>query len=213
MNTPLYFLLLQYVFLANAQTHRQLLRVRNDASNSLLICAKLTSETYKTKSVSRYNGYVQTALGQAVFGACQSGSVCKNLCYSFASFEIVDTKCQCLAVLSSTIVAPPTCGLNAELTLDKTACQCTTGYEGDPISGCIKKEVVVCANPYGNPCGPSSACTDTPTGISCAPTNLEGCPGGCGPNSTCLKSGSGYQCDCNRGFYRKQPYLPCEAGP
>jgi hypothetical protein len=213
MNTTLYFLLLQYCFAANAQTRRQLLRLRNVASNSVLLCAKITLESYKTKSVSRSNALVQTSMSQAVYGACQSGSVCKNLCSSFESFKIADTKCLCLATVSSTNVAPPTCGSNAELTSDKTACQCVTGYEGDPLAGCTKKEVIMCANPYGNPCGPNSACTDTPTGISCTPTNLEGCPGGCGPNSTCNNSPSGYQCDCNLGFYRKQLYLPCEAGP
>ena len=70
-----------------------------------------------------------------------------------------------------------------------------------------------CANPYGNPCGPGSACTDTETGISCAPINLEGCPVGCGPNSSCMLQQNAYECICNTGFSRPQKYLPCIAIP
>ena len=213
MNTALYILVLQFFFVADAQTQRQL-RTRKADSNTL-ICIKLSPETYETKSVSRLKALTSTTSGLAVHGACQKTSVCRNLCESFDSFEIIESKCRCIS--NDAIPTPPplTCGLNAELTPDGKSCECISGYEGDALTACTEREIVMCANPYGNPCGPNSACTDTPTGISCTPANLNGCPAGCGPNSTCLNNGdgAGYQCECDLGFYRKESYLPCEAGP
>jgi hypothetical protein len=69
-------------------------------------------------------------------------------------------------------------------------------------------EPIMCANPYGNPCGPGRACKDTPTGFTCQ--SLYGsdiCPVGCGPDSTCVQG----KCECNQGFYRPKPYLGCVA--
>jgi hypothetical protein len=68
-----------------------------------------------------------------------------------------------------------------------------------------------CSNPYGNPCGPGSRCTDTPTGISCSPINLEGCPWGCGFDATCQKTSTGlFDCICNPGYSIRPPF-GCEA--
>ena len=67
-----------------------------------------------------------------------------------------------------------------------------------------------CANPFGNPCGPGRACTDTDTGFTCSPPiNLLGCPVGCGQNSECVDGGStsGFNCECLEGFSRPRPFL------
>ena len=82
-----------------------------------------------------------------------------------------------------------------------------------PTTSTTTTKTEFCSNPYGNPCGPGSACTDTETGISCAPINLEGCPVGCGPNSSCMLQQNAYECICNTGFSRPQKYLPCIATP
>lgn len=80
---------------------------------------------------------------------------------------------------------------------------------------CPNEVIVKCSNPFGNPCGPGSACTDTDTGHTCAPTNLYNCPVGCGPNSSCVNEGKniGFYCLCNSGFYRTKPYLGCVVKP
>jgi hypothetical protein len=133
------------------------------------------------------------------------------------------------------VSTPPTCGTNAEVTNDGTSCQCLPGYQGDAKTGCTDidecashtscasnqtcKNTVgsfqcaprTCANRYGNPCGPGSACTDTASGFTCAAINQYNCPVGCGPDSSCVDGGSssGFICQCNPGFSRSQPYLHC----
>jgi len=70
--------------------------------------------------------------------------------------------------------------------------------------------VVKCANPYGNPCGPGSICTEIGEGFTCSPMEgIKGCPVGCGPHSTCKKNDSVFTCECDSGFHRPNPYLGC----
>lgn len=70
--------------------------------------------------------------------------------------------------------------------------------------GSFACEPRVCASPAGNPCGPGSACRDSPTGFLCTPP--APCPAGCGPNSSCVNDA----CACDAGFARSESFLLCE---
>lgn len=79
-------------------------------------------------------------------------------------------------------------------------------------AGSYKCDPRTCANPQAsNPCGPASACTDTPTGYTCEPLFGPICPAGCNPNESCVVSSdqTTASCQCNAGFHRPVAYLPC----
>ena len=194
------------------------LRQRTTTSKTVKICYKVSPMRYETQFVLNMVANAYIMLGQAVRGNCQNGGICNKLCTTYGSYKVSNNTCTCIQSTPSTngtVVVPPTCGSNAELNMNQTSCQCKSGYEGNATLGCTEIiKTVFCSNPYGNPCGPNSACTDTPTGISCSPTNLETCPNGCDLYATCINSGTnGYQCECNTGYYRAQPYLPCQVIP
>lgn len=86
--------------------------------------------------------------------------------------------------------------------------------------------VTRCASQHLNPCGPGSVCTDTDTGFVCVNQlkNRPICPMGCGPNESCIASarqessslssterGVHHHCECNSGYQRLNPFLPCVA--
>lgn len=88
---------------------------------------------------------------------------------------------------------------------DQCRCTCRDGYAPNSTGYCVLK----CANPYGNPCGPGSACQDedNDVGYSCTPLYDDEivCPVGCPPTEYCDRG----TCRCKPGHVRKQPYLPC----
>ena len=190
------------------------------------ICRKLGPGLYETQVTSRSKAWSFMFTGIASQGACESSTVCQNLCKDFSSFKQSGTACTC-------VQAAPKCGENAGLTSDSLFCQCLAGFEGDAFKGCTRIDQcqvaidcasnqvcvsgvgshtcqpIACANSFGNPCGPGSSCTDGATGYTCSAAIMASCPVGCGPNSTCV----GALCECNSGFYRPKPYLGCVAKP
>lgn len=209
---------------------------RRLSSDKVTLCYSTSATTYKTIKVSTQAAWVYYSFYKAVKGKCSNKKLCGDLCQAYPSFQVAESACTCVV---DDPVTPLLCGANANLTSDAASCRCLPGFEGDALLGCSDvdecKSVstslcaanqvcankigsyacnpLKCANPYGNPCGPGSACTDNDSGFTCAPINQNGCPVGCGPNSTCVNGGvsTGFTCECNGGFYRPQPYLPCVA--
>jgi hypothetical protein len=236
MNFIIHFtLLFTLIISGQGSVETRQLRQRIFNPSKTTICSYVSPTVYETNLVS--NGFFNRATYRGVKGDCQNASICQKLCKSYDTFQTSDKKCTCInssqvndnQQLSTPTAAPIssptttstatitkrqelTCGINAEISVDLMICECKDGYEGDAMVKCtaiVSEKTVFCENPYGNPCGPNSACTDTPTGITCSATNLNSCPAGCGPNSTCLKVLNAYTCVCNQGFHRPEPYLPC----
>lgn len=199
------------------------------------ICQKVGSGVYETRKASPFAASISLFMGTAAMGTC--ATVCNTLCTGYPSFDASDAACKCVEAVAKTAKK---CGTNAELTDDASSCQCLPGYEGDALTACTEVDEcassathscksnqictntagsytcqpALCANPFGNPCGPGSACTDTDSGFTCAATNTQSCPAGCGPDSQCVQGATGgFNCECNSGFYRKETYLGCVAGP
>jgi hypothetical protein len=88
---------------------------------------------------------------------------------------------------------------------DQCQCTCRDGFALNSTGFCVLK----CANPYGNPCGPGSAChdEDDAVGYSCTPLYDDEivCPVGCPPTEYCDRG----TCRCKPGHVRNLPYLPC----
>ena len=194
-----------------------------------VICRSVSPLVHETMVVDKVTELLYIATKRAVKGNCRNINICKKLCNSYDSYTTTNTQCRCLVEatpLTNTTITTDTANTTttttaapvAPITKQPTkapirapvARKPTTAPTVAPI-GTTKTEF--CSNPYGNPCGPGSACTDTATGISCAPINTETCPVGCGPNSTCLLQSSSqrYECICDAGFSRPRPYLPCVA--
>jgi hypothetical protein len=99
-------------------------------------------------------------------------------------------------------------------TLPKPACpsnqQCVNTV------GSFTCQPKTCANPYGNPCGPVTACTDAPGGFICTPLYNATiiCPGGgCPTTETCIpgsvSNNTVATCQCKAGHHRPISYLSC----
>lgn len=239
MNTKICLILLACICVADATALRgsylrELAKKSSVTARKTIVCHLVRTGAYETLQVTTLTASTYVLLGSAVYGACATGTVCKDLCVGYPSFIAIDKTCACV----QDVPPQPICGQNAKLADDASRCQCLPGYEGDAVAGCTDSDEcqasttacasnqictntvgshecapIQCANPYGNPCGPNSACADTAAGYTCAATNQDGCPAGCGPNSACVGGASGFSCECGSGFYRPQKYLGCVAGP
>jgi hypothetical protein len=157
------------------------------------ICSKLSTGVYQTKYVSQWTAAM--ALG-SFKSPCSK--ICKSLCSDSASFAVSDGKCTCLARVEKAAEKVDPC--------DKSTC--ASNQICSSTADSFTCEPLLCANPYGNPCGPGRACKDTPTGFTCQSLiSSDICPVSCGPDSTCVQG----KCECNEGFYRPKPYLGCVA--
>ena len=179
-----------------------------------IICSYVSSHLYETMVVSKVTELLYVATQHAVRGDCSDTEVCQRICQSYDHYTTTDTQCQCqldTTSRSSTTTVVSTYSANTTTTTPPPPPP--PPPTSTPTDTTTPTKTEFCSNPYGNPCGPGSACTDTETGISCTPINLEGCPVGCGPNSTCRLQSTNqtYECICNAGFARPQPFLPCIA--
>ena len=215
---------------ANNRNTRQLRSGRryfNQHDN--VMCSYVSPQVYETMVVSKIQEILYLATKRAVKGACSMNDICKSLCMSYDTFTVTSTQCQCqmeatprtttiltdaAVPTTATTVAPVTTKAPSQSPITKKPTISPTAAPIVTSTTTTNTKTEFCSNPYGNPCGPGSACTDTETGISCAPINVDGCPVGCGPNSTCqLQQQQSYECVCNAGYSRPQPYLPCVANP
>lgn len=198
----------------------------NEGAATDVVCLVVGSGIYDTRRLSKADAFSYMSIGVAVEKAC----VCKDLCSGWSSFKEKGGRCTCLEsgrayslwmrktqqqTVDDDYYDVPgndlgSCDDDSECDAD-TPCPsnqlCT--HEDDDDCSCAP---IPCASRFGNPCGPSSACTDTPTGYTCTAFILDGCPAGCGPASQCSGSiGTGFSCVCNPGFHRPIPYLGCVA--
>jgi len=175
------FLLSTMAVDARLQAHRELIELP-----ALSICHHIDDTHFQTESVNIFTGLFHIfAHSSDRFGTCQNA--CESLCESYSSYETGEDSCTCI-----------------EETADEPTA-CPEGLERSTTGDCVQK----CTSMFGNPCGPGSACIDNDElGHTCSPLYDETvvCPVGCGPNSTCV----GGSCECDAGYERPEPYLPCK---
>lgn len=189
------------------------------------VCRKVQEENYETRYVNDFQYFIMSLQRGEFPPRVKCDSICATFCKGFSSFDSSSSNCRCLGSAASVATV---CGKNAALS--GTKCLCSPGYEGDANKECTKivdacLEIpcasnqkcantagsftctpILCANPAGNLCGPSSACKDTPTGFSCTSLlDSDICPAGCGPDSLCVSG----KCVCDAGFHRPDPNLGC----
>lgn len=130
--------------------------------------------------------------------------------------------------------ASASCGPNAYFHFGQRwgarGCTCLPGYQGeDPATIGCTKILFGCNNSARvNPCGPNILCVDLDDGgyicaggVSGNGTLLQNyCAAGCGPRSSCFvpmeedgatagAAVSRPRCECDAGFARPMPFLPC----
>jgi hypothetical protein len=161
------------------------------------VCHKLNTGMYRTVETN-FIGVIRHLLLERGDTWANCDDKCKDICIGYSSYKMVDGTCTCTNDVAQT--QQITCGANAQLV--NGSCRCLDGFKGDAIKGCVQS----CQSPYGNPCGPGSACADTESGITCTPlydTSL--CPVGCPPTENCDQG----KCVCKENHVRPDPYTAC----
>jgi Calcium-binding EGF domain len=146
-------------------------------------------------------------------GSC--GDVCEDVCNHkacFQDYESADeTLCECFPNAKSS------CGDNTRCNTRSDNCECTPGYEGNPLAGCT--DVDECKF---SPCGLNGQCVNSVGSYSCncnpgyqflngTCVDRNECRDGtpCGPNADCTNTVGSFACACIRGYTGAPPTTFC----
>ncbi len=195
--------------------HRELLFLRRDD-----YCRRtfgVPGDTYQTVSVLRLFSFITLFFNpNDVAGTC--GAVCSEVCNhqpctdDFVSPD--DALCECFSNGASQCKDFSFCAEETD------TCACNTGYEGNPLTGCV--DINECRNALI--CGSGGTCVNVPGSFECE-CNVgyqDTSPAGgcvdinectvsppCGPNSICTNTVGSFQCACRPGYIGTPPNTPC----